>query len=121
MGRTAIYGGKGSVGVVIITTKRGADEVDMTIPSPGTVTYRAKGFYKVREFYSPQYDDPKTNKEIADLRTTIYWNPMLQTDKDGNASFEYFNAGSKGNYKVVVEGIDVNGNLGRQVYRYKVD
>jgi len=121
MGRTAIYGGKGNAGVVVITTKRGADRVDMTIPTPGTISFRTNGFAKVREFYSPQYDNPQTNKEIADLRTTIYWNPMLQTDKDGNASFEYFNAGSKGNYKVMVEGINDEGRLGRTVYRYKVE
>jgi len=121
LGRSAIYGGRGGVGVVVITTKRGADEVDITIPSPGTITYRTNGFEKVREFYSPQYDNPKTNREIADLRITIYWNPMVQTDKDGNASLEYFNAGSKGNYKVIVEGIDNDGNIGRCVYRYKVE
>jgi hypothetical protein len=121
MGHTAVYAGKGNAGIILITTKRGADEVDMTVAAPGTITYRTKGFEKVREFYSPPYDDPQTNKEIADLRTTIYWNPMVQTDKDGNAYFEYFNAGSKGNYKVVVEGIDYNGNLGRVVYRYKVE
>jgi len=121
LGMTAAYGGKGSAGILVITLKRGADIVDVRAPSPGTITFRTGGFYKARDFYSPQYDDPKTNKEIADLRTTIYWNPMLQTDKDGNASFEYFNAGSKGNYKVVVEGIDNDGNIGRYVYRYRVE
>lgn len=33
----------------------------------------------------------------------------------------FFNAGSKGTYRVVIEGIDGDGNLGRQVYRYKVE
>jgi len=108
---------------LIVTLKRGITDDDMTYAEdmPGYKKFSAKGFYKVREFYSPPYDTPKTNKEIADLRTTIYWNPMLQTDKDGNASFEYFNAGSKGNYKVIVEGIDDDGNIGRFVYRYKVE
>jgi len=43
------------------------------------------------------------------------------TDKDGKVSFEYFNAGSKGSYRVVVEGIDANGRLGRYVYNYNVE
>jgi len=42
------------------------------------------------------------------------------TDKDGNASFEYYNAYGTGTYRVVIEGIDDKGNLGRQVYRYSV-
>jgi len=114
---------KAQSGLLYVTTKRVTDDDDVTYGDDytGYKKFSPRGFYKVREFYSPQYDDPKTNKEIADLRTTIYWNPMLQTDKDGNASFEYFNAGSKGNYKVVVEGIDNDGNIGRYVYRYKVE
>ena len=80
-----------------------------------------KGFYKAREFYSPQYDNPHTNQKMADLRSTIYWNPNIITDKDGKASFSYFNADGKGTYRMVIEGIDADGNLGRQVLRYKVE
>jgi len=120
----SIYGSQaGPGGIIILTSKSGADmnRSYVSRPAPGIVTYSPIGYHKVREFYSPQYDDPKTNTAIADLRTTIYWNPNIVTDKDGNAYFEYFNAGSKGTYRVVVEGMDVNGNIGRQVYRYKVE
>jgi hypothetical protein len=85
------------------------------------ITYNPKGYYKVRVFYSPQYDDPKTNTQIPDLRSTIYWKPNIITTRDGKASFEYFNADSKGAYRVVIEGIDSEGNLGRQVFHYKVE
>lgn len=113
----------GPGGAIIITTKRGPDlEAEaMSRPVPGIVTFSPTGYYKARVFYSPDYDDPKTNKEVADLRTTIYWNPNLFTGKDGNTSFQYFNAGSKGTYRMVIEGIDGEGNLGRKVYRYKVE
>jgi uncharacterized protein YfaS (alpha-2-macroglobulin family) len=56
-----------------------------------------------------------------DFRSTIYWNPNVTTDKDGNAAFEFYNADGKGSYRVIVEGIDSNGNIGRQVYRYLVN
>lgn len=55
------------------------------------------------------------------MRTTIYWNPEVVTDKDGNALIDYYNAGGAGSYRIVVEGMDAEGNLGRQVYRYKVE
>jgi uncharacterized protein YfaS (alpha-2-macroglobulin family) len=58
---------------------------------------------------------------MTDLRSTIYWNPNIITGEDGKASFEYFNADGKGTYRVVVERIDADGNLGRQVFRYKVE
>lgn len=105
-------------GVLAITTKYGLQPED--IASTGFLPIKAKGFYKAREFYSPKYESTIPGK-FADLRTTIYWNPNVITDRDGNASFEYFNADGKGSYRVVIEGIDDKGNLGRQVYRYKVE
>ncbi|WP_428328696.1 TonB-dependent receptor [Mucilaginibacter sp.] len=116
----AIYGSRAANGALIITTKRGRSNADLLRYAPGVVIYTPKGYYKAREFYSPQYDNPKTNTQIPDIRNTIYWKPNIITDKDGKASFEYFNADTKGTYRVVVEGIDADGNLGRQVYRYKV-
>lgn len=107
-----------TVGVLAITTKYGLQPEDLV--STGFLPIKANGFYKAREFYSPKYESTVPGK-FADLRTTIYWKPEVMTDKDGNASFEYYNADGKGNYRVVVEGIDDKGNLGRQVYRYKVE
>jgi hypothetical protein len=116
-----IYGDRMANGGLIITTKRARKTNNYYKEAPGVITFRANGFYKAREFYSPQYDNPKTNTKIADLRSTIYWQPNITTDKDGKASFSYFNADGKGTYRVVIEGIDADGNLGRQVYRYKVE
>jgi len=117
----AIYGSNAPLGALIITLKHGADPVDITkVSVDGLITYKFKGFYKAREFYSPKYN-LKDTARVTDDRKTIYWNPNIITDKDGKASFEYFNAGSPGTYRVVIEGIDVDGNLGRQVFRYKVE
>ncbi len=120
-GYTAIYGGRGGGGVLVITTKRGGPDYSFQRYAPGIVTYNPKGLSRSKEFYAPKYDDPKTNKAVADLRTTIYWNPNLITDAAGKASFSFFNADSKGTYRVVIEGIDSDGNLGHQVYHYQVE
>jgi len=121
---TGIYGGTGGPGGELILTSKDGSEIykdNLKRPVPGIITYSPIGYYKARLFYSPLYDDPKTNIPVADLRTSVYWNPNIITDKDGKASFEFFNAGSKATYRVVIEGIDGDGNLGRQVYRYKVE
>lgn len=120
IGNLVIYGFRGNGGVLVITTRRGGDGNDYNRYAPGVVTYAPKGYYKAREFYSPQYDDPKTNTQMQDLRSTIYWKSNIVTDKDGNATLSFFNADGKGIYRVLIEGIDVDGNLGRQVYTYKV-
>lgn len=121
IGNTAVYGSRGSGGVLVITTKRGGGDSGYNKYAPGIVTYAPKGYYRAREFYAPKYDDPKTNTAMQDLRSTIYWAPGLLTDKDGNTSMSFFNADGRGTYRVIIEGIDAEGNLGRQVYRYKVE
>jgi len=117
----AIYGSEASGGALVITTKRGSGNFVTSESPAGLIIYPFKGFSKARAFYSPKYDGPKTEAQAPDLRSTIYWNPNIITDKDGKASFEYYNADTKGTYRVVVEGIDDNGNLGRQVYKYTVE
>lgn len=57
----------------------------------------------------------------TNLRPTIYWNPDIQTDTNGNASFSCYNLGLKGNYRVTVEGIDRSGNIGTKVMYYKLN
>ena len=79
-----------------------------------------KGYDKMREFYTPKYHTAQT-AAITNNKATIYWKPNILTDKDGKASFEYFNWDTEGTYRIVLEGIDDNGNLGRLVYRYKVE
>jgi drug/metabolite transporter (DMT)-like permease len=104
---TSMYGMEGSYGVLIITTRNGSGE-NKDISSVGVLPITPVGFCNVPGSYSG-------------LRSTIYWNPEIRTDSDGNSSVEYYNADRPGIYKIIVEGIDDNGNLGRLVYRYKVE
>ncbi len=117
----SMYGMQGAGGVLIITTKQMRSIDPKDIASIGVLPIAPVGFYKAREFYSPKYDHPDLESKQKDLRSTIYWKPELVTNKDGNASLEYYNADGTGNYRVVIEGIDENGNIGRQVYRYRVE
>jgi hypothetical protein len=119
-GNTSMYGMNGAGGVLVITTKKpGEIEVDNS-PDLNATQISVMGFYRAREFYSPKYEAADTSNTGQDLRTTVFWKPDVITDNDGNASFNFYNADLKGVYRVVVEGIDENGNIGRQVYRYRV-
>jgi hypothetical protein len=115
---TSIQGG----GALVITTKRGAGIAYNTSEVPsGLITYPFKGYFKARKFYSPKYDHPTDATKLPDMRSTIFWKPDITTGPDGKASFEYYNDDTKGTYRVVIEGIDDNGNLCRKVYRYMVE
>ncbi|MBS1523554.1 MAG: TonB-dependent receptor, partial [Bacteroidetes bacterium] len=113
-----VYGQDGLDGVISITTKS-RTLVSTEVASTGILPVTVQGYQKVREFYSPKYESG-INYNHPDLRSTIYWKPELVTDKDGNATFDFYNADGIGTYRVVIEGIDEKGNIGRQVYRYKV-
>jgi hypothetical protein len=119
-GLLALYGSNAPGGALVITMKHGGEGTAyFTEATPnGIVTFPFAGFYKAKAFYSPKYEH-KTDGP-PDTRSTIYWNPNILTDKDGKASIEYFNNDSKGVYRIVVEGIDDDGKLGRQVSRYEV-
>ena len=116
----SIYGMSAGIGVIVITTRHGANLEAKDIQSVGILPITVQGFYKAREFYSPKYD-ASIPINHPDLRSTIYWAPELVTDKDGNASIDFYNADGKGNYRVVIEGVDEKGNIGRKVYRYRVE
>ncbi|MDR3694838.1 MAG: hypothetical protein P4L47_09390, partial [Mucilaginibacter sp.] len=117
-----IYGGSAGTAALVITTKQGGDkDFFNNEPIPGTLRYSFPGYYKAHEFYSPKYDSPQSNALASDLRGTIYWNPNIITGTNGKTTLSYYNGGTKGTYRVVIEGINDDGNLGRLVYKYKVE
>ena len=103
------------------TTKISFQDLKQLIGTRNELTIYPKGYEPVKTFYLPRYTGPRANQPAQiDTRSTIYWNPNIETDKTGNASLEYFNADGKGTYRVTVEGLDKDGNIGRVVYRYVV-
>jgi len=113
-------------GVVVVNmreikgTKMSISQLKELFPDRNTLTYKPQGYAKVKQFYVPKYNVNTSTLNKTDLRTTVYWNPTVITDKAGNASFEFFNSDNKGTFKAVIEGIDKDGRLGRAVYRYTV-
>lgn len=120
VGYLAVYGG--SAGVLVITTKRGGidfgDDADSKNGN-GSLYYTLKGYDVGKQFYSPVYPNPAAGN-VKDLRTTVYWQPNIITDKDGKATFEYYNADGTGQYKATVEGLSIDGKLGRFIATYTV-
>lgn len=50
---------------------------------------------------------------LKDLRSTIHWEPNVVTDEKGKASLEFYTADGPGKYLITVEGIDLQGRIGR--------
>ena len=115
-------------GVVSIITKKEKpkgprmtlSQIEAMLPKSNVIDLFPLGYIKERKFYTPKYETEQ-QKATNDYRTTIYWNPTLELDEQGKASLNYYNADGNGKYKVVVEGMDSAGRLGRTVYHYNVN
>jgi hypothetical protein len=115
----AAYGHVGKDGVIIITTKSGKGRTTFNTRAAGMLPYSPKGFYTVRTFYSPKYDVKTDDK--PDYRPTVFWEPHLVSDAAGKATLKYFNTDQTGTFRIVIEGIDGEGNLARKVLTYQTN
>ena len=105
----AVFGSQGANGAIIIYTKLGkgsttSRKVFHSIAMP------INGYQNTRFFYSPDYSNPKhSENDQADIRNTLYWNPYIQPDENGNASISYYNNEVNTTVNINLEGITNNG------------
>jgi hypothetical protein len=98
--------------MIVIRLKKWEDRKSQTPISLTKVT--PLGYQKPAEFYVPKYDvDSVRLSEKADLRTTIYWNPELETDSAGTVHVKFYTADPAKNYSVVLEGLSKSGEICR--------
>lgn len=98
-------------GAIAVYLKRGGDEVNFKAHENALVAYK-QGYALVKEFYSPDYS--KQNKEVMpDKRLTLNWNPNLQTNNSGEAYFSFYNNDITHKFRVIIEGMDSTGKIGR--------
>ena len=74
----------------------------------GRRTTTVEGFSLPVEFYSPQYPEGGLYGDV-DARRTLYWNPNVITDSQGNARVEFYNNSYSTHYKVSGAGITASG------------
>ena len=70
------------------------------------------GYQGPKEFYSPVYETKEQqDNETPDLRTTVYWNPDIQTLPDGKAEVLFYPADAPTAYSAIIEGQTKYGRL----------
>lgn len=121
---TALYGSRASNGVVIINSyKNGSSHIKLDItpksyiaveslPSGRLVSYAAG-----RKFAYPEYETTNTSYRF-DYREALYWNPVVETDKNGKAKVEFYNSDANSTFRVMTEGISATGLVGRDETTY---
>lgn len=77
------------------------------------------GYYSARTFYAPNYTTNGT-APLKDLRTTLYWTPLLKTNDNGEVSISFFNADNTGDMVIKANGITSNGVAVATKSTYKI-
>ena len=80
-----------------------------------------KGYTKQKQFYTPDYAEKTEEHALPDHRTTLYWSPIVQTDKNGKATVSFYTPDDAHNAKILVEGIDGTRKVGVGKGRFKVN
>jgi len=73
----------------------------------GIKTFILDGLDAPREFYSPRYEGPLRNSEVYDGRATLFWNPSIITDTNGEAKVEFYTSDRHTTLDVIINGIEV--------------
>jgi hypothetical protein len=77
----------------------------------GTYLYRPLPFNIPRKFYVPKYTAASI-PDKSDIRSTIFWEPDIITNKEGRATVSFYTADLAGKYTVIMEGSDMQGGIG---------
>lgn len=109
--RPPFMGGfNGANGAIAVYTKKGGDVTER--PAKGLPYKLVIGYSPQKKFYSPDYGsftEPNTNN---DLRSTLYWNPLILTSSENHViKMPFYNNDATSSFRVIVEGLTTNGLL----------
>ncbi|MBZ5858933.1 hypothetical protein [Flavihumibacter profundi] len=104
--------GGGSGGAIAVYSKKGGRMNNDKVK--GLNFSKIPGYAPEKQFYSPDYLSLDTDRSQDDLRTTLYWNPTIYTDKNNRRLyFTFFNNDVAKKYRIIIEGVNTEGKLTR--------
>ncbi len=103
--------GGGSNGAVAIYSRKGGD-VSSKPSGPGIPYKVIIGYTAQKEFYSPNYGTFDQRNDETDLRTTLYWAPIILTTPSNNTvRLKFYNNDFSRGFRVILEGMSTDGKL----------
>jgi len=116
----SIYG-SGSMGGAIVIFTRERQPVYNTEEPDWVHNFAYSGYYRAREFYTPDYGKPEEKHIKPDFRRTLFWNPSLTTDHQGNIGFSFYSSDERAKYRVTIEGMTYDGIPIEKEYYFSVE
>lgn len=104
----SIYGSRGSNGVLLFYSRRGFSNSGPVAVQTTKLTINMQGFASRRKFFSPDYSSPSATSK-SDFRQTLYWNPEVVTDENGQAHVKFYQTDYSKRLRVVIQGMSEKG------------
>lgn len=105
--RPPFMGTGGGNGGIAIYTRRGDDQ--RSTPGSGLSSSMVMGYSGIREFYSPDYSRFDRRNEQPDVRTTLYWNPVVIAVKGRPVKLSFYNNDVTKAFRVIITGMTKDG------------
>jgi uncharacterized protein YfaS (alpha-2-macroglobulin family) len=85
------------------------------------VVFDYEGLQFKREFYSPVYETPEQiSSRLPDFRNQLFWSPNVKTSIQGKAEVNFYTSDQKGEYVVLVQGVNAEGRFGARLFTFTV-
>jgi hypothetical protein len=117
--RAYIYGPSIFTGIVNFSSyKNNFEAVEL---DPALIRIDYEGIQMNRTFYAPVYETVQQKESRKpDFRNTMFWSPDITTDANGLARSSFYTSDQKGNYTVVMEGLDLSGHTAVSRFNFTV-
>ncbi|HCM75859.1 MAG TPA: hypothetical protein DIS90_05730 [Cytophagales bacterium] len=116
----SLLGTRGANGAILIYTKTsGVYAKEGGANDPNMQVLSIKGYCAPEPFPAPSYAKGKETTS-NDLRTTIHWEPLLTTNRNGETQLSFYAADLEGMYRVIVEGLSADGRPVRGEYKINI-
>ncbi len=105
------YGARAANGVISIKTRLGNTQPGQQ-PRPDRSKLQVislAGYSEPAEFTSPDYSALTSGDDRSDVRSTIYWNPLVVTNGKEPYMVSFYAADIPTRYRIVVEGVTADG------------
>ncbi|NJO90931.1 MAG: TonB-dependent receptor plug domain-containing protein [Chloroflexia bacterium] len=115
----SLYGMRAANGVIIINTKKkrfnqySTKEKDLKSPYVSKIIYPTKPNFSKRRRFDAYLQGIKNEASRSDFRSTLFWEPLIETNSLGEATVRFKNSDEVSSFKIIAEGIAVNGAPGR--------
>ncbi|WP_157278599.1 hypothetical protein [Olivibacter sitiensis] len=107
-------------GIVTFNTYEGLLKGFALNPTVTLIDY--EGLQREREFYVPTYETPEQRQSrLPDRRNVLFWEPNITMDSSGKVSLTITTSDLKGDYVIVIEGMDKQGHIGSAIKNIVVE